>query len=425
MREERFEGFGIGPILSAMETFTSTNFVSTAATGDNWRDISKKVLEQLEAVKTSGFKPNIGFLYMTDVLAADAASILTLFRSVTEIHHWSGCAAIGVCAGGREFVGVPAISVLIGELPDNHFRSFSAEGNNLKKANPGLEAWLNKNDPMLVVVHADPMEGKPAHVLEEIEATVGGFMVGGLASSRKEHAIIGCNVADGGVSGFVFSADVGVSSALSQGCIPMGPAHEISTADDHVIAYLDGRAPIEVFSEEMAEMAERRLGFKAKDAILESGDKGIPKNLQRLLSGEAHVAFPVLGSDLGDFTVRNIIAMDPETGQIAIADILQDGQKMMFVHRDDDTVRADLSTTLVALHKRVVHERGEFKPRAALYISCVARAGVKFGETEKVGGEMALLRAVLGDIPITGFYAAGEISNNRLYGYTGILALFL
>jgi small ligand-binding sensory domain FIST len=37
---------------------------------------------------------------------------------------------------------------------------------------------------------------------------------------------------------------------------------------------------------------------------------------------------------------------------------------------------------------------------------------------------MALLRAVLGDIPIAGFYGAGEISNARLYGYTGILTLF-
>ncbi len=412
--------------MPAMETFTSTHFVSTAATGENWRDISKKVLEQLEAVRTEGFKPNIGFLYMTDALAADATSILTLFRSVTGIDQWSGCAALGVCAGGGEYVDVPAISVLVGQVPENHVRSFSAEGSALKKTNRELEAWLNKNDPMLVVVHADPMEGDPAHVLEEIEATVGGFMIGGLASSRKERAIIGRDVAGGGVSGFVFSSDVAVASALSQGCVPMGPPHEVSKADDHILAYLDGRPPIEVFSEEMEAMAERRLGYKAREAILESGEKGLPRDLLRLLSGEAHVAFPVPGSDQNDFMVRNIVAMDPETGQMAIAEILEDGRKMMFVHRDDDTVRTDLSATLVALHKRVVHERGEFKPRAALYISCVARAGVKFGATtDKVGGEMALLRAVLGDIPIAGFYAAGEISNNRLYGYTGIIALFL
>ena len=34
-------------------------------------------------------------------------------------------------------------------------------------------------------------------------------------------------------------------------------------------------------------------------------------------------------------------------------------------------------------------------------------------------------RADLGDFPLVGFFANGEISHNRLYGYTGVLALFL
>lgn len=407
-----------------MEYVSSSHFVSASADGENWRDISKKVLEALDAAKTDGFKPNIGFLYITDSLAADAASILTLFRSVTGVDHWSGCAAMGVCGGGVEYVDMPAISVLIGEVPSDQMRAFSAQGAKLKGMNQELESWMIKNDPMLVIVHADPMQGDPAHVLEEVEATVGGFMVGGLASSRKEHAIIGRDVVAGGVSGFVFSAEVAVATALSQGCIPMGPWHEISKGDAHVVSYLDGRTPIDVFNEEMAAMAEKRLGYKPRDVILESGGKGLPSDLMRLLSGEAHVAFPVEGSDQKDFMVRNIVALDPETGAMAVGELLEDGQKMMFVHRDDDTVRTDLSASLVALHKRIVHERGEFNPKAAVYISCVARAGVRFGEGERPGGEMALLRAVLGDIPVAGFYAAGEISNARLYGYTGILTLF-
>jgi small ligand-binding sensory domain FIST len=407
-----------------MEYVSSSHFVSASADGGNWRDISKKVLEALDAARTDGFKPNIGFLYITDSLAADASSILTLFRSVTGVDHWSGCAAMGVCGAGVEYVDVPAISVLIGEVPADRVRAFSAQGAQLKSLNRDLESWMIRNDPMLVVVHADPMQGDPAHVLEEVETTVGGFMVGGLASSRREHAIIGRDVAPGGVSGFAFSAEVAVATALSQGCIPMGPWHEISKGDAHIVSYLDGRSPLDVFNEEMAAMAEKRLGYKPRDAILESGGKGLPSDLMRLLSGEAHVAFPVPGSDQEDFMVRNIVALDPETGAMAVGEILEDGQKMMFVHRDDDTVRTDLSSTLVGLYKRIVHERGEFKPRAALYISCVARAGVRFGEGDRPGGEMALLRAVLGDIPIAGFYAAGEISNARLYGYTGILTLF-
>ena len=38
---------------------------------------------------------------------------------------------------------------------------------------------------------------------------------------------------------------------------------------------------------------------------------------------------------------------------------------------------------------------------------------------------MAILRDHLGDIPLAGFFANGEISHDRLYGYTGVLTLFL
>jgi small ligand-binding sensory domain FIST len=39
--------------------------------------------------------------------------------------------------------------------------------------------------------------------------------------------------------------------------------------------------------------------------------------------------------------------------------------------------------------------------------------------------EMAIIRDRLGDIPLIGFYCGGEISNGRLYGYTGVIALFI
>ena len=35
-----------------------------------------------------------------------------------------------------------------------------------------------------------------------------------------------------------------------------------------------------------------------------------------------------------------------------------------------------------------------------------------------------LLQAQLGEVPLVGFFANGEIANHRLYGYTGVLTLF-
>jgi len=36
-----------------------------------------------------------------------------------------------------------------------------------------------------------------------------------------------------------------------------------------------------------------------------------------------------------------------------------------------------------------------------------------------------MIQSALGDVPLAGFFGNGEISHNRLYGYTGVLTLFL
>jgi small ligand-binding sensory domain FIST len=39
------------------------------------------------------------------------------------------------------------------------------------------------------------------------------------------------------------------------------------------------------------------------------------------------------------------------------------------------------------------------------------------------GAELQIIREQLGDIPLIGFFASGEICGDTLYGYTGILTL--
>jgi len=38
--------------------------------------------------------------------------------------------------------------------------------------------------------------------------------------------------------------------------------------------------------------------------------------------------------------------------------------------------------------------------------------------------ELQLLRHALGEVPLVGFFAAGEIGHRHLYGYTGVLTVF-
>jgi small ligand-binding sensory domain FIST len=38
--------------------------------------------------------------------------------------------------------------------------------------------------------------------------------------------------------------------------------------------------------------------------------------------------------------------------------------------------------------------------------------------------ELQLIRHELGEIPLVGFFASGEMLDGELYGYTGVLTLF-
>ncbi len=397
-----------------MGFFTSDSFASASAAGTDWRDTSKAVLKMLEKAQTDGGDFNIGFIYISDNLTEEANSIINLFRSVTNIEHWVGAIGLGVCATGEEYVDEPAITAMIGRINKEDFCVFPAIDLNPEPARIALEEWTDSTEPMLVLVHGDPLtDTEPATILSQLEQMTGGFLVGGMSSSRTAHLQFADEVTQGGISGVAFSQEIPVATALTQGCAPIGPVHTITRCDENVIIELDGQRAFDVFSADL-----RTMTVQKTEEAPDGKDK--PDDLFR---GEVHVAFPVSGSDQQDYLVRNALGIDPDKGWIAVAHNVTNGEQMMFVHRDDETVRADLSRSLLDLRHRIQDENGEFSPKGALYISSVARTMSDFGD--RPGGEMKLVHEIIGDVPLVGFYANGEISNHRLYGYTAILILFL
>ena len=69
-----------------------------------------------------------------------------------------------------------------------------------------------------------------------------------------------------------------------------------------------------------------------------------------------------------------------------------------------------------------LEKRSQDHIKGGVYFSCLGRGQHMFGEANK---EMELIAETLGDIPLVGFYANGEIAGNQLYGYTGVMVLFL
>ena len=224
----------------------------------------------------------------------------------------------------------------------------------------------------------------------------GYFLVGGFTSSRGPFYQIAGRVTGGGVSGVLFAPGVAVATGQSQGCAPVGPTRTVTEAVENVIVTLDGRKPIEALKED--------LGVKNM------------RGLQGLI-GSIHAAFPVEGSDTGDYTVRNLVGADPVRGWLAVGGPVATGDRIMFVRRDPKSAQIDLGRMTGALKRRIGG-----RPKAGLFVSCIGRGASMFGGE---GREIGLIRAELGDFPLVGFYAGGEISNARLYGYTGVLVLFL
>ena len=121
------------------------------------------------------------------------------------------------------------------------------------------------------------------------------------------------------------------------------------------------------------------------------------------------------GSDTGDYTARNIVGIDRKNGLIAIGDTVERGMELIFCRRDAAAARKDLESILLSLKQALPQARG------ALYYSCVARGEHMFGSR---GAELQLIGQALGEVPLVGFFCNGEISHDRLYGYTGVLTLF-
>jgi small ligand-binding sensory domain FIST len=65
-------------------------------------------------------------------------------------------------------------------------------------------------------------------------------------------------------------------------------------------------------------------------------------------------------------------------------------------------------------------QRPENQVAAAIYISCAGRGGPHFGAPS---AELEIVRHALGDVPLIGFFAGGEIARHHLYGYTGVLTV--
>jgi small ligand-binding sensory domain FIST len=356
-----------------------------------WHEAVQACLSQLGEIPPGA---NLGFVYVTDMLAEDMAGILGVLRQETGVAHWVGSVGMGVCCTNHEYLDRPAMALMLGEFPEDSFHVIAT----MSKASDMPETiTVGNGKAYFGIVHGDPENHRVPELIEAFAAKMeSGFVVGGITSSRNQHLQVADEVTHGGISGVVFSSAVAVSTRLTQGVSPLGRMHEITECDRNVIAALDGRPALEVLREEIGEI--------------------LFKDLHRL-ANYIFVGLPVAGSDTGDYLVRNFVGMDLDNKLLAIGEYVQPGMGVMFCRRDGGSAVEDMERMLAAIKSGLTGT-----PRGGVYYSCLGRGESLFGPGSE---ELKMISRALGDIPLVGFFANGEVSHNRLYGYTGVLTLFL
>ncbi len=410
------------------------------ATHPQWQMAAALVLAQLRArmaLPDFARAPTLGLLYITDHYADSAQEILDhLGAELPEITDWSGTVGVGIASSSVEYFDEPALAVMLCELPPEQYRVFSGVAPLAVGEGMGFE-------PYTALVHADATTPDVAELIVEMASrTATGYLFGGLASSRSAAVqfAIGGNgnikgqgaaggVFRGGLSGVAFGEGISLVSRVTQGCQPIAAQRVITAAQANLITQLDGEPALDVLLRDAGISLEQpepaMAGLRATlVGLTEAGGDAIGRT----------------GNFGADVVVRHIIGLDPGRRGVAVADRVATGMRMAFCRRNVQAARADLVRICAEIREEMEPEelplsvtaaaqgpeaRAARRPgrriAGAVYVSCAGRGGPHFGGP---GAELQIVRRALGDVPLVGFFAGGEIARHHLYGYTGVLTVF-
>lgn len=395
------------------------------ATHPQWSMAAMLVLAQLRsqmALPQYAANPSLGLIYLTDHYASQAQQILAhLSAELPWVTDWSGTVAIGIAATNVEYVDEPAMAVMLLDVAPDQYRVFSG-------VSPLGLGW----DCHTALVHADGATPELDELIQEMaQRTDSAYLFGGVSSSRQQglqFAVSGdgtirghgaaSGVFSGGLSGVVFGSQVNMISRLTQGCKPVSPSHAVTEADNNVVIGLDGEPALDVLLRDLSLSLER-----PQEALLAMRNTLVgvvhPTDLQEDADHSARTAVRQTGLFGNDVLVRHIVGLDPGRRGIAVAEFVERGAQLAFCQRNAAAAKSDLVRICAEIREEL--ESHSMTALGAIYISCTGRGGAHFGAPS---AELQIVRRALGEMPLIGFFAGGEIAYDRLYGYSGVLTVF-
>ncbi len=422
------------------------------ATHPQWRMAAALVLAQLRAqmaLPEYAKSPCLGLLYITDHYADEAEAILKHLSAElsSEAIDWAGTVGVGIAANNVEYFDEPAMCVMLCDLHPGQYRVFSGVA---PLSTSGRPAIADRFEAHTALVHADGGTPELAELIAEMaERTRSGYVFGGLAVSRHQSVQFSLSSAGtldgqgaasgvfhGGLSGVAFGADVGLVSRVTQGAQPVDRERTVTASDGNLVLMLDDEPALDVLlRERVISLEQPEEAMPRLRATLVGLSPPLPEH-----SASSAPAPRVRGQFGTEVLVRHLIGLDPGRRGIAIADVAPVGTRLAFCERNAEAARADLVRVCAEVREELEPEElglsmatalsstdVEAGPHAArriagaVYVSCSGRGGPHFGSPS---AELQVVRRALGDVPLVGFFAGGEIAHHSLYGYTGVLTVF-
>ena len=354
-----------------------------------------------------GSSPSLAVLFASEHFFGDAEALVAAVAEETGQVPLIGCVAEAVAGGSREVESEPAVSLWLaaGLGPVETFAmefvrtpSGGAFGG-YRFEQTAAGARLMICDPFTF-----PVGDLLSHLNQHVPGTtvMGGMASGGLRLRQSRLFLDGRVLSHGAVGASLPQAEV--HSLVAQGCRPVGNPYTTTRADGDVIFELGGRSPLERLRELAAALPTRD-----RELLAEGVHLGMVIDEYQAEPGQ------------GDFLIRGIAGIDPQSGAIAAGDEVTVGQTVQFHVRDADSADEDLRRTL----EREAAALGTRRAAGALLFTCNGRGSRLFTQPDHDAG---LLAEVLGRIPVAGFFCAGELGpvggQNFLHAFTASIAVF-
>ena len=402
-------------------------FLHAHATHPDWHFALALAAAQIEAQRQLPdhvSEPTLGWVYFTDHYAAHAEALLAALKARWPGVAWVGAVGVGIAGNGVEYFNEPALSLMLSDLPAGQFKVFSGA------------APLGNFAAASAQVHADPQTTDLSELVREMsQRTRSGYVFGGLASSRTRSLHIANGVFQGGLSGLAFHDDAAATermiSRVTQGSQPIAKTRTVTEAEHNLVLKLDGEPALDCLLADLHinDLNHRDAMPRLRETLVGLNDAADAESAQ--------IRHGQFGSDT---RVRHLIGLDSARRGVAIADSAEAGMRLAFCKRDKDAARRDLVRICAEIRESLEPEtlaletalalQGSDAERlphparrmaGAVYVSCAGRGGPHFGAPS---AELAIIRHALGDVPLVGFFAAGEIARHHVYGYTGVLTVF-